>query len=263
MLIIWGTRIRRKRCGRVAAFCERCDDIHPHHVNEVRNVSHLYYVPLGRGTLVGHEGICAGCRTTVGIDAETFAGFVDDPQAPLETLIAQTNPDLPEEVARWRDLQARIVEGDITEEERLGLVVNKIVGFADKVEARASQVHLDLWTGLAFVGGLLASIFGIALVALTIQDPGAQAIGFILAIVVMFVPAIYFAATDVPRFTRRKIIPPLADALATLCPSRDDLIQALTLVRQTKLKIGRHVKPDQLADAVALRMERELQHERD
>ncbi|NBC11221.1 MAG: hypothetical protein GVY24_05715 [Planctomycetes bacterium] len=261
MFIIWGTRIRRKPSGRVAAFCEPCDDIRAHRVTEVREVSHLYFIPLGRGSLVGHEGRCEGCRASVALDGEAFAAFVTEPDAPLDDLIARTNPDLPEELERWRDLQARVVEGDISEEERLGLLVNKVTDFADAVQARAAQMHIDGWSALAFLGGVALSIVACGWVAASIKDDQAQVIGFLVAALASFAPTLYFLITDVRRFTRRKVIPPLADTLAPLCPSREDLAAALAQVRQTGLKIGKHVKLDPLADAVASRMARDLRGE--
>lgn len=71
MLIIWGTKIVRTPVGRVADFCAVCRQPRPFKLVGVRKVDHIYYVPIGKRKLVGHEMACEECTTTVATNVAT------------------------------------------------------------------------------------------------------------------------------------------------------------------------------------------------
>jgi hypothetical protein len=91
---VGGTKAKRVTLGYVAEWCGRCQRATAGALLELRRVRHAYFVPLGSGTVLGHEFHCGGCGVTTSTLASRFASVAHSPQTPLHELLANTNPTL-------------------------------------------------------------------------------------------------------------------------------------------------------------------------
>ena len=63
MFVVWGTKIKRKKVGRVADFCPMCRGLSVFELRRVGEASHVYYISFGQGTLLGYDITCETCAT--------------------------------------------------------------------------------------------------------------------------------------------------------------------------------------------------------
>ena len=91
---VGGTKAKRVTLGYVAEWCGRCQSARAGALVEIRRVRHAYFVPLGSGTVLGHEFHCGGCGATTSTLPSRFASVAYAPQTPLPELLANTNPTL-------------------------------------------------------------------------------------------------------------------------------------------------------------------------
>ena len=61
---------------------------------------------------------------------------------------------------------------------------------------------------------------------------------------------IYYLATDVGRFVRKTLYPPLIASLKDIRPSREELESALSTVKQHGGRIGKKIKANHLYEAL-------------
>jgi hypothetical protein len=102
MFIIWGTKGRQEKLGTVADWCPNCQSARAFTVTKHFRVSHVYFIPLGRGTLVATVKQCWECSTQYHCEEETYDDFLPEKEVeemPMSKLIRQTNTALKE----WLD----------------------------------------------------------------------------------------------------------------------------------------------------------------
>jgi hypothetical protein len=107
MWLIYGHTERRKRRGIVADECPLCEDVRPFLVTEHYVVSHLYFIPLGRGRLQASVRRCQACQGAFACDSTLYDQFLSVRQArtlPIDELLEQTNPNL----ARAREARLQL-----------------------------------------------------------------------------------------------------------------------------------------------------------
>jgi predicted Fe-S protein YdhL (DUF1289 family) len=95
--IIWGTTTRQERIGVVADLCPYCCHVRPFTVVDHFRVSHIYYIPLGRGQHVDRTRQCGGCRRHLTFDEQRYAQPVAVAQAGTmgaDQMLHYTNPAL-------------------------------------------------------------------------------------------------------------------------------------------------------------------------
>jgi hypothetical protein len=94
VFIIWGTLTRQQRLGNVADWCRNCRKVRAFVVTKYFRVSHLYYIPMGRGTLAGTVRECWHCCEQYHCDENKYEGFMPEKcveTMPLSELVQQTN----------------------------------------------------------------------------------------------------------------------------------------------------------------------------
>ena len=117
-MIIWGTRIKRRRLGRAADFCPICRELRAHRIRRIGLVTHVYYLSIGAGSLVAHEAECEACGATREVDGDQFEAISRRRGAGLDELITETYPGLRDEYAQRLAIEERVASNELTPEER-------------------------------------------------------------------------------------------------------------------------------------------------
>lgn len=60
--LIWGTKRREENLGIVADYCPECEAICVFLLRDIYSVGHIYWIPLGRGSLQATAKRCWDCR---------------------------------------------------------------------------------------------------------------------------------------------------------------------------------------------------------
>lgn len=243
MFIVWGTYVRKKKLGRVTDFCRGCGDARPLVVHEHRQCSHVYWIPLGRGTVIGHTGTCEACRREVDVDPDEYHGFSQERAATVEALCDQTNPSLPEQIAARLDALDRLAAGVASREERMRFIGEAVTDVISAYEKRASQAQFDAWACLGLLAMAVTPIVAyVVLDSYRFSDAVllyAAAAGFLAPTLIV----VALVMTDGRRFFRRRIQPELVRLLVPLQPTSEELEQVREALRRQKLKIARRIDP--------------------
>ncbi len=148
MFIVWGTQSRQERLGMVADVCPYCRQLSAFTIVDHFRVSHLYYVPLGRGRHVQRSRQCGGCRQHFGFDPQRYAQPVSMPLAArmaADEMLYHTNPRL---WARLEGLERSLQHacGDEGADERLRECARWVRWFATLgVETDAMLQSIGVW----------------------------------------------------------------------------------------------------------------------
>src|SRR5690349_25038875 len=97
IILFWGTKTREDTLGNVIDICLVCDDLRIFGVQERYQVTHFWFIPLGKMRLEAITRTCTICGTTlpcsparydriIPVEIARTLGFVD--------LLAQTNRDI-------------------------------------------------------------------------------------------------------------------------------------------------------------------------
>jgi hypothetical protein len=116
VFIVHGTRTDEKKRGVVADNCRACGELTIHHLSEFYRRTHLYFIPLGRGELVGAVLTCTECGGKFDAAAGSYAELLCEEEArsmDVRDLVLRTNPRLAEAIAFRTGLKqdaARVTE---------------------------------------------------------------------------------------------------------------------------------------------------------
>ncbi len=246
MLIVWGWRDRKKRLGRVAEFCPKCDDARPFVVREHRQQFHVYFLPVNRGTHQGHFGTCQKCGHLESVGPADYAGYSRRRRATIEELVDETHPDLPEKIAAHLDARDRAIAGEAEPHERLAMIRQAFKAPASEVERRCEKAHFDRWSGLAFLGLLLAPVVVFIVLASMGWRDDEAAIGCLAAAGVMLGVLVFLLATDSGRYARRRAKRAIAPAIAPFAPSVEELQAVLDNLKGQGFTLGRKLDAQRL-----------------
>jgi hypothetical protein len=256
MFIVWGERKVTRSRGWVAEFCPICRGIQPFRVKDIRMVSHLYFIPLGSGQLVGQRTTCTGCRHTSFVEPFTYQSFIRDRNVDLDRLVAETNPGLLGRLTDRLVLEERTKQSlsALTPGERTALLTEPFLELSPQVEQRfGRETHIGTAPGLALLATIsLAVAFLVA--GPVAQDPGQSmpAAGVVLGVLsaLSLVGTIYLFATQGSRHMRRRIVPLLARALAPLQPTRAELDDILRTLKAEGHRIGGKLNAEWILEAM-------------
>jgi len=98
-VVVWGTKIRRKKLGWVADYCPICHEFRPFAIHRVGEARHIYYVAFGQGKLLGHEIRCESCGITLDAELQEYRTISRDALGSADELAEETTPDLKERYA--------------------------------------------------------------------------------------------------------------------------------------------------------------------
>ena len=235
MQIPFGLINSHRTIGRVADFCPFCRGFRPFRLVEVVSGRFLYSIPLGPGIIVGHSRVCESCKLLSPALTENYRGVSSDPSADLETLIAQTNPEIHRTWASRMLLEERIQSRKLSAGERAGLLREPFEMATVVLARRNIEGKLDWPTRLGCFGTILLPVACLAILPAVWKTSGDSiemvaivAGGACLAFTVLAI------VTDARRHSRKAVLPTLITALRPLDPSDQEIDQILESLRQQR-----------------------------
>lgn len=229
MLIIWGSKVVRKLVDRAPVLCPICRTITASEYLVVRRIEHLYYVPIGRGKVLGHECLCHTCRTQwrVDFDAPPTRRKARR-RASASELLEECAPGELEALTDGMHLLQRVRNGACDEQTRLNIFLQA---------AAALEYHHANRPRVGF----LVVAFSVAAVLLTIVAPiswfvqmdptNRLSVAWPIAFTIAFVASVTLTAWSIRRArfrTRDEAVRGFARSLAPLNPSDHDLVSVTT-----------------------------------
>ena len=113
MIFIWGTKSREEDGGVVGDWCEGCRAPNFHRLTNYFKVSHVYYIPLGKGQYVGTNRRCTQCGTLAACTPTTYSHALTHSQAmglSIEQVLEATNPPLMQQLHKQRAMEYNIAQ---------------------------------------------------------------------------------------------------------------------------------------------------------
>lgn len=248
MIIVWGTKLIRKKLGWAADWCDLCREPRAFKVTEVREVSHIYYLSLGKGNLHHYEKECAHCKTVTNADPEDYLDFVTDFGGDMEDLFRATHPDLVERNREKIDRTERIKTGALSPEERVQLIAESMVTILPQLERRASATSFDLQSGLGCLGTLVLG-FGVIAAAASSQPTALVYFAGALAAAAA-VWTLYKLFTDASRYAEKTLFPMLVPALKELKPTESELEEVLAIFKRQGIASASKISARNLHEAL-------------
>ncbi|MEZ6317423.1 MAG: hypothetical protein R3B49_01525 [Phycisphaerales bacterium] len=246
-MIIWGSRIIRRRLGRVGTFCPLRRELREFEAWDIRKTTHLYFVPLGSGRRTHIQLRDPGGQAIYGLTGEPFQGYVSprDAMTPLE-LAQATRPEAIEEAHDALERDEAAAAAPEMSDERLGALVERIsAGEYAYVLGMRSGSSESISAVLAFVTiGLLAT-------GVVAWHQGSSWWAWALVPGALLLPAvIYRAVVTSKRSGWTRIEAMVVESMATLAPSRDEVHAAVALARQGGVRVAGIIRPDDFAGKI-------------
>jgi hypothetical protein len=263
-MIIWGTKVRRRRVGYVADHCAVCHEPRLFELIRVGIAGHLYFVSLTQGKLAGHEIRCCGCGLRVPTEQGKYDGVLHGAdETDVQTAIQRTQPHLgeSEEDKKRIAFDRRLLAGRLTADER-----HRAIGmpFYLLEPDLALQKRERRWSPIGRkVGWVVAALTVPILVLLAFTDRGGSPrvnwlfVPFCVAWLAGLFTIPYFIFTCMRSFIRRELEPRLARALAPLDPTLEELDSVYRELREAKYAIARKTKPHRVLELIAKLRHRE------
>jgi ABC-type multidrug transport system fused ATPase/permease subunit len=251
MFIVWGTKQTERYLGRVAEYCPICDDACACRLYEVRMVSHLYYIPFGRGQVNGHLLWCEQCNEKFGTDPHRYTETSRDLRASIEDLTDVTHPQLIERMAERLDQRENVALGESDEQQRHAVLCQPFVAILAPVTKRCSETNIDLQSVAWFLAMIIAplTIFIVSALINSRWMPVELVVGLVLvSILVTGVFMILSIARDGKRFIRKRYWSHLIKFLAPLDPTAEELREVIHDLKNhpPTVVVGKRIDPDEL-----------------
>jgi hypothetical protein len=256
MYIPFGRTTRHRTLGRAADFCPFCRGFRPFRVLQVDSVRHFYMLPLGGRLGVGQSKVCESCGLLSPAPVGGYHSLSTDPDADLETLIVETNPQIHRNWASRLILEERIAARKLTPGERAGLLREPFEMAAEVLACRNDEGRLDLPSSLGCLGTALMPVACLTILPLTWKATG-DAIETVA--VVAGGCCLAFAGlailTDARRHARRAVLPRLIGSLRPLDPSAEEVERILESFRQARSPLAEVVYPRDVTNGLLERWE--------
>lgn len=250
MFVIFGEREARKRLGYVAEYCPLCRDIHIATITEIRKVTHLYYIPLGKGKVHLVERRCESCDDVAAVERERYIGFEQRGGATVAELIERTNPAVEQEMIELLEIEERVAAGEATADERFTLLCQPFLAIEPSMQKRTASVHFDakswFWLFMTF-----AAPWSLILLGMKLRGSLAGEVYLwsgILFALVSGVVFLWMLATDAKRFVQRRHGKFLVESLVYLRPSTAEIHQIRLALQHQKTVVIRKLSTGWLYD---------------
>lgn len=243
MLIIWGTKIVRRRRGNTAIFCAICRGVRQAELLRVSRAPHIYFIPTGSGTHLHNEAVCEECRTVQALAKGSIERDAASPEFGLR--LAQEE----------RALTQRLDPAE------------RFVLLAEPFAALRYEYELKMVTGAgrSLTSVLQAIALGSLAVALVITGiyfqetrPNSRAgvlpwmIGGWLACAATGSLAAYQTARAGGVLVRTRILPRIAKSLSLLDPTLEELESVLEAHRREGNPIAKAATAAELRQAIEM-----------
>lgn len=230
MFLIWGTKKVTRKLGFVGEICPRCRTVRSVKVNRVGLASHIFFVPVSRGRLLGFTGECQQCSGEFEVQPTDYPIFEKNKKTDLNSLVEKTNPKLlPNNKPAIESFQ------------RFSQLRDPFLRFNQSlVDRYARGTRFDLPSGLAFLATFVIPIsIGFAIPAMPFSEAvkdgvGNFAIGLFVAGLIGSIVLLY---GEQKRFFRKRLLSEITRSLKPLNPQRTELDSCLASLR----KYGYHI----------------------
>jgi hypothetical protein len=256
MYIPFGRTTSHRTLGRAADFCPFCRGFRPFRVLQVESIRFVYLIPLGGNVPLGLSRVCESCALLSPVAPEGYQALSNDPDADLETLIAETNPNIRRNWASRLLLEERIAARKLTPGERAGLLREPFEMAAEVLARRDVEGKLDLPSGLGCLGTFLLPVACMTILPLawkasgdSIETVAVVAGGCCVAFTVLAL------LTDARRHARKAILPRLIGSLRPLDPSAEEIEMIMESYRQTRAPLADVIYPRDLVNGLLERWE--------
>lgn len=244
MFIVFGEKKAERKMGFVADRCPSCEAIRQVRIHRLGMSPHIFWLPLGRGRLIGYYGVCQECGSEFDVDPTDYVALARKPVGSLTELLQATNPRL--------DPKNR---NDVEAFERFRRVRDPLLRANQTLVDRSARgTRFDRTSGLALLVSVVVpiTIFATDLTFLSYsmqQLIGVAAIWiFIFGLIASFV----LVAREPRRFFRRELEPGIAKELIMVNPRADELDRYLKLIKQHEYRVSEHVSAERLLQQIQL-----------
>ena len=252
MFIIWGSKRVEKKRGYVADFCPICRAVKPFAIYSVRRATHVYYITLREGELIGHIGKCEECGTKIPVNPLKYERLLEQPGDNIENLIAMSYPRLREDKAERLEVERKLRSREpLLPMERQRLLMEPFVLLANRVEDLYSKARLDRRSGMGcLITILLTMIFACVALATEGWVGGIMKLGLVVIVGGGLLYNLIQIQSAPKRIVRREIVPLLAQAIAPLRPQEQEVAKQLEYLKKRGYKIGKIVKAEDVFNAM-------------
>lgn len=250
MLLIWGIRETNRKLGWAAEFCPICRAVGPVYITQKGRVPHLYWIPLGRRKITGHEVACHTCGLQATVQEVPYQAYVKNRSMDLVDLTLQTNPDIMDIRAERLALEDRLAAGALNRSERAELILEPFEVVRPMILPGARAGHIPTGAGLAIIALVFLTPAAVMLWVSPKMPFEARIVVTGIAVLIAALGA-YSWKVGGARWVRRKLHPLLVRALSPLRPTRDELAAAMETLRLQKAPIAGRVNLDWLMEDLA------------
>jgi hypothetical protein len=245
MIFIWGRQKVERRMGWVADYCPVCRSVRPFRLTRVGIASHVFFISASAGDLIGFVGECKDCGASREVDGTQYQTIEKKLPAELQQLIQLTHPTI----------HAGMVGGPLSENAqakaaREQALLEPFKAISPMVEARFGEKSgkFDFESGMGCLSSVVLAVSFLLVVMMMNMTTLRQFLVYTLLLLIP-VAAIYTVVQMClvsRRFVARKVLPPLANALRPLNPTRDELATCLARLKNLNSKIAQKVDADSL-----------------
>lgn len=244
MFIVFGEKKATRRMGFVADRCPSCDAIQQVRIHRVGMAPHIFWIPLGKGRLIGYYGVCQECGSEFDADPTDYVSLVRKPVGSLAELVQATNPKLDpknrhavETFERFRRVRDPLLRAN-----------------QSLLERSARGTRFDRTSGLALLASVVIPIamFTVDLSFLSYSMQQLVGVAAIWFFIFGLIGSFVLVAREPRRFFRRELEPGIAQELRKVNPRVDELDRYLKLIKQYDYRISDHVSAERLLQQIQL-----------
>ncbi len=251
MYIPVGRRTARRPLGRVADFCPLCRGFRPFRVFRSELAQHFYNIAVGARVPVGFAKRCESCGLDSNADPANYRSVSHDPDADLDRLIAETNPEIGRTWAARMLLEDRIQARKLSAGERSTLLREPFAMAEDVIACRNAEGTLDLPSQLGCLGSLAVPVACLLLLPLAWNGPGEAIETATVVVAGLFVGFTFLAImSDARRHAKKAVVPRLVASIRPLDPSQEEVEEILASLRAAKSPLAEVVGAREISNAL-------------
>ena len=244
MFIVSGEKRAKRRMGFVADRCPSCESIQQVKIHRVGMAPHIFWLPLGKGRLIGYYGVCQECGSEFDVDPTDYVSLAKKSVGSMTDLLQVTNPKL--------DPKNR---GAVEAFERFRRVRDPLLGANQLLMERSARgTRFDRASGLALLASVVVPItmFTIDLTFLSYSMQQLIGVAAIWIFIIGLIGSFVLVAQEPRRFFRRELEPGIAKELIMVNPRADELDRYLKLIKQYEYRVSEHVSTARLLQQIQL-----------
>ena len=244
-MIIWGRKKVTKELGRVADFCPICRKLSAFKFIRIGMVGHIYYIPLGEGSMVANEIECEFCKTKFLSDATNYQLISTNKEAALDQLIYDTNPNIRQKYSVRLLAEEKVRTGEIDREERINLIREALI-LGSSGDVSSQQVNTNSGVIVGFIIFIISIISMFALPAMSSVFPTAAFFSCFVTAIIGFVIVIVSSKKIVNQRASSKLV----SSLRPLKPSFTELDETIEFLKSAGHNSMQYLNTNQICEAI-------------